>query len=132
MSKKIGILCALEREMAPFLRRMEQVKTTCAALVTVHEGVLGNHSVAVAYSGVCKVNAAIAAQILISCFRVDVLINAGTCGGMDARLGILDTVVGEKYVYHDMDEGILTEYHHWMETPYFHGDAGLLRCARRA
>ena len=45
------------------------------------------------YSGVCKVNAAIAAQVLIGSFGAEIIINAGTAGGMDERLEIFDTVI---------------------------------------
>ena len=44
------------------------------------------------FSGVCKVNAAIAAQLLIDVFCVDIIINSGTAGGMEPELEIFDTV----------------------------------------
>ena len=41
-----------------------------------------NINVVALFSGVCKVNAAIAAQILIDTYKVDAIINAGTAGGL--------------------------------------------------
>ena len=84
------------------------------------------------YSGVCKVNAAIAAQVLIDFFQVGAIINAGTAGGMDERLQVFDTVISIQAGYHDVAKEILTEFHPWMPQPYFPADSGLLELARKA
>ena len=51
------------------------------------------------FSGVCKVNAAIAAQLLIDVFCVDIIINSGTAGGMEPELEIFDTVISTEVCY---------------------------------
>ncbi len=45
--------------------------------------------IAVLYSGVCKVNAAVATQILIDTYGCAAIINAGTAGGIDLSLSVL-------------------------------------------
>ena len=57
-------------------------------------------AVVVLYSGVCKVNAAIAAQLLIDVFHVDAVINAGTAGGIDESVSLFDTVISTEVAYH--------------------------------
>lgn len=124
--KKTGIICAADTEVKPFLDLLQNEKITRRAMLTFHEGTIGNARVVVLYSGVCRVNAAIAAELLIEGFHVDAVINAGTAGGMDDSVRIFDTVVAEQCAYHDMEEDILTEFHPWMPSVYFPSDEGLL------
>ena len=129
---KIGILCAGDRELAPFLPLLAEARTSTKALLTVHEGRLAGVEVAALYSGVAKVNAAIAAQLLIRGYGCGAVINAGTAGAMDESLALFDTVVGTEYAHHDVAEHILTGFHPWLETAFFPADEGLLAAARRA
>ena len=129
---KIGILCAGDRELAPFLPLLTDAHTSTNALLTVHEGRLAGVEVATLYSGVCKVNAAIAAQLLIREYGCGAVVNAGTAGAMDESLSIFDTVVGTEYAHHDVAEHILTGFHPWLETAFFPADETLLAAACRA
>lgn len=65
MMRKVGRLCPSEDELAPFFAALVPQGVSKRAGLTIHEGRLGAHPVAALYSGVCKVNAAIAAQTLI-------------------------------------------------------------------
>ncbi len=125
----IGILCAGDEELAPFLPHIQNAAVTHKAMLTFYEGQINGQAVVALYSGVCKVNAAIAAQILIDTYRVGILINAGTAGGMDEKIQLLDTVIATQAAYHDVDDGILTEFHPWLPSVYFESDPGLVHCA---
>lgn len=129
---KIGILCASDTELAPFLPLIAHCKTTEKAMLRFYEGQIDETAVVALYSGVCKVNAAIASQLLIDHFGVDCIINAGTAGGMDPSLAIFDTVISTEVCYHDVAQDILTEFHPWMKSVFFAADAGLLKAARDA
>ena len=129
---RVGILCAGDRELAPFLPLMAQEADSERALLRFHEGRMAGMEVAAVYSGVCKVNAAVAAQLLVDAYGCGVVINAGTAGAMDGSLKLFDTVVATETVYHDVSEHILTGFHPWMTEAVFRTDAGLLRAARRA
>lgn len=76
-------------------------------------------------------NAAAATQILIDDYGVDAVINAGTAGGMDESVGLFDTIVAETTFYHDVDDGILTEFHPWLPAARFEADPLLLAAAGR-
>ena len=54
-------------------------------------------------SGVGKVNAARATQILIDNFKPDYIVNVGVAGGLNPMLSIGDIVIGETLVQHDFD-----------------------------
>lgn len=119
--KKIGIICAMEKELKPYLHDIKDIKMTNAAMLSFHQGTINNVSIVAVYSGVGKVNAAIAAQILIGKFQVDYVIVSGTAGGMTSGVNILDTIVCTEVVCHDTNNDIYTEYHPWMiELPIIH------------
>ena len=129
--KKAGILCASDTELAPFLRTMDFHRITEKAMLKFYEGTLRQVPVTAVYSGVCRVNAAVAAELLIEVSGVDAVVNAGTAGGIDPKLRLFDTVVAERSVYHDVAPDILTEFHPWMPSACFPSDGALLSAARR-
>lgn len=129
---KIGILCAGDSELAPFLPMIDRRKVSEKAMLQIHEGTIEGIPVAALYSGVCKVNAAVAAQILIDSFGCGCIINSGTAGGMDESLRIFDTVVSTEAAYHDVAGDILTEFHPWLNSIWFRSDEKLIQLAEKA
>ena len=129
---RVGIICAGDKEVAPFLPMISECKISEKAMLKFYEGQINGVEIVALFCGVCKVNAAIATQILIDTFAVNIVINAGTAGGMDKKLNIFDTVISTEVAYHDVAPGILTEFHPWMETVYFRADPTLLNLSRQA
>lgn len=129
---RVGILCASDSELAPFLPIMEGRKTSEKAMLKFHEGKINGMTVVALFSGVCKVNAAIAAQILIDTYGVGMIINAGTAGGMNPELEVFDSVISTEVAYHDVAPDILTEFHPWLESVYFKADRELLDLTQMA
>ena len=93
---RIGIICAGDMELAAFLPIIDECKITEKAMLKFYEGTIRDVEVVALFSGVCKVNAAIAAQILIDTYHVESIINAGVAGGMDSRLDIFDVYSTKK------------------------------------
>ena len=129
---KVGIICAGDTEVAPFLPIIEDCKISEKAMLKFYEGKIADVDIVTLFSGVCKVNAAIATQILIDTYHVDMVINAGVAGGMDPKLDIFDTVISTEVAYHDVHEEILTEFHPWMENVFFKADEELLKLSEKA
>ena len=129
---KIGIICAGERELAPFLDVLKKDRKISKSMLVFHGGEIDQVSVVLVESGICKVNAAIASQILIDTFHVDLIINAGTAGAMDQSLKILDTVIATDLCYHDVADDILTESHPYMDSVFFKVDSSLIEKAKKA
>ena len=129
---KIGILCAGDEELAPFLPLISNCKITEKAMLKFHAGQIDSVEVVALFSGVCKVNAAIAAQLLIDVFCVDIIINSGTAGGMEPELEIFDTVISTEVCYHDVAPDILTEFHPWMNSVFFVADPKLIDMSKSA
>ncbi len=99
----IGIIGAMEEEVAQLKQAMEVQDTVEYASMSFCKGILCGKEVVVVRSGIGKVNAGICAQILVDRFDVDVLINTGIAGSLDAAIDIGDMVISTDLVEHDMD-----------------------------
>ena len=102
----IGIIGAMEEEVEALKEAMEIRKTEDVAGMVFCEGVLCGKDAVVVRSGIGKVTAGICAQILVDYFDVDMLINTGIAGSLDARIDIGDMVISTDAVHHDMDATI--------------------------
>lgn len=131
MALKVGIICAGDSELEPFLNHIHNCHITEKAMLKFYEGEINNIPVVVLYSGVCKVNAAVAAQILIDSYSVTTIISAGTAGGMEKTIKIFDTVISTQLAYHDVADDILVEFHPWLPSIYFNADEKLLAAAKK-
>lgn len=129
--QKVGIICAGDEELKPFLSHIKNFTVTEKSMLKFYEGSINGVSVVALFSGVCKVNAAIATQILIDTFCVGSVINAGTAGGMDESIDIFDIVVATQVAYHDVDDAILTQFHPYLSSIYFDTDKNFLNIAER-
>lgn len=129
---RVGIICAGDIEVAPFLPMIDRCQISENAMLKFYEGQINGVDIVTLFSGVCKVNAAVATQILIDKYGVNIIINAGTAGGMNEDLNIFDSVISTEVAYHDVAPNILTEFHPWLETVYFKADPKLLKLSRQA
>ena len=89
----IGIIGAMEKEVAILKEQMEISEVVEKASMTFCKGMLCGKEVVVVRSGIGKVNAAICAQILVDRFGVDLLINTGIAGSLNAAIDIGDIAV---------------------------------------
>lgn len=126
---KIGIIGPSEEEVMPFVKKIENGMLYQHAMLNFYEGHFEHVPVVAVVSGVCKVNAAIAAQILIDKFDVTHVILTGVAGALDDQLEIGDIVIADEIAYHDVAKEILTEYHPWMKDIYFRTDKKMLNDA---
>ena len=116
--KRIGILCAGDAELAPYLTKTEKQPIAEAAMLKFYRGRIKGKEIIAVSSGVCKVNAAIAAQLLIDRFQVDCIINGGTAGGMNKTVQIFDTIIAQRTAYHDVAQDILTDFHPYLPSVF--------------
>ena len=100
---KIGIIGAMEVEVATLKSNMAVKNTVKKASMEFYEGTIGNTEVVVVRSGIGKVNAGICVQILIDLFGVTHVINTGIAGSLNADINIGDIVLSTDACYHDVD-----------------------------
>ena len=101
--KTIGIIGAMEVEVAILKEKMEDVRIIKKASMDFYEGILAGKKVVVVRSGIGKVNAGICAQILADVFSVDAIINTRIAGSLNKNINIGDIVLSTDVVQHDMD-----------------------------
>ena len=100
---KIGIICAMEEELAPLKKIMSIKESRTKARMEFIECTLEEKDVVMVISGIGKVNAAVCAQILADDYHVTHLINVGVAGGVKENIQPMDVVVATALLQHDMD-----------------------------
>lgn len=99
----LGIIGAMEVEVARLKEAMEQPEVHQKAGMKFYKGKLAGCEAVVVRSGVGKVNAAVCAQILIDDFSVDRIVNTGIGGSLQDKIDIGDLVISSDTLEHDMD-----------------------------
>jgi adenosylhomocysteine nucleosidase len=99
----IGIIGAMEEEVAELKAKLGNPQTAKTAGLDFVSGKLHGRDVVVVRSGIGKVNAAICAQTLITVYGAGAVINTGVAGGLADEVHIGDIVVSNDLVQHDMD-----------------------------
>lgn len=131
--KKIGLIGAMEQEVAFFKESMEAKKIKTIANMEFCEGTLNGKDIVAVMSGIGKVNAAICTQILKDIYNVDAVINTGIAGSLRNHIEIGDIVLSTDALQHDMDArafgydlGVIPRE----ETSIFKADKALMDMAK--
>lgn len=103
MIKKLGILGAMDEEVALLKASLSSLKETQHKHLTFYQGELNGLEIVLVKCGIGKVAAAIATTIMIDTFAPDAVVNTGSAGGFDTQLNIGDLVIGDKVIHHDAD-----------------------------
>ncbi|MCP2240804.1 MAG: 5'-methylthioadenosine/adenosylhomocysteine nucleosidase [Thermoanaerobacterium thermosaccharolyticum] len=132
---KIGLIGAMEEEIDILKQFISNVEIINRADMVFYKGILNGLDTVVVRSGIGKVNAAIAAQILISEFNVDCIINTGVAGGIKSGINVGDIVISSDAIEHDFDTtafgdelGVIPR----MKTSVFKADKYLIDIALKA
>lgn len=99
---KLGILYAMDKEAAGLLRMVNATPLEPLAGMPLYT-LAGGHILCV--GGVGKVNAAMAAQLLLDRFQVDGILNPG-CAGALTDLAVGAVVTADYCVQHDVDTSL--------------------------
>lgn len=99
----IGIIGAMDEEVAKLKEAMEQVEVFSKASMDFYKGSISGHEVVVVRSGIGKVNAALCTQILVDEYKIRCVINTGIAGSLKAEINIGDIVLSTDTLEHDMD-----------------------------
>ena len=108
--RRIGIIVAMTSEYGLVKSLLEQTKDEFVHGLLFTEGRIGNVEVILAKSGIGKVCAAVGTMEMIQRYAPDVIVNTGVAGGIDPLTQVMDIVVGENMVYHDVWCGEGNEY----------------------
>ena len=131
----IGIIGAMDEEVAELVAGMTEKETVTKAGMEFHQGNLNGKEVVIVRSGIGKVNAACCTQILADCFHVDCVINTGIAGSLRAEIDIADVVLSSDVCHHDVDAtafGYPLGQIPRMDTLSFKADESLIEHAKEA
>ena len=101
--KKIGIIGAMDNEVRTLIQMMDIEKTVEKASLKFYIGKLEGKDIVLVQCGIGKVNAALCAQILISEFGVDAVVNTGVAGAIHSSLDVNDIVISTEAIQYDVD-----------------------------
>jgi adenosylhomocysteine nucleosidase len=99
----VGVL-GITSEIGPLERRLTDARDVEVRGFVFRQGHISGRPVVVGRTGTGKVNAAIAATVLISHFRPEAAFFSGTAGAADPGLGLGDVVIGTAVAHHDIGQ----------------------------
>ncbi|HEX5791800.1 MAG TPA: 5'-methylthioadenosine/S-adenosylhomocysteine nucleosidase [Rheinheimera sp.] len=99
----IGIIGAMEPEVALLRQQISNVSCTELGSYTFYTGTLAGAQIILVQSGIGKVASALATALLIQHFKPDAVINTGSAGGFDPELNVGDVVISTEVRHHDVD-----------------------------
>lgn len=99
----IGIIGAMEPEIALLKQQLQQSHTEQLGGYTFYIGTLAGKNVVLVQSGIGKVASAVATTLMICQFKPDCIINTGSAGGFDPELNVGDVVISTEVRHHDVD-----------------------------
>jgi adenosylhomocysteine nucleosidase len=115
MTKRTGIIAAMDSEIRNLTAALEHERTEKIAGREIHYGNLEGQPVALVLCGCGKVNAALSATLLTCHAKVSRILVTGVSGGLAEGLKVGDIVIGDSFVQHDMDARPLFPLH---EIPF--------------
>lgn len=130
----LGIIGAMDEEVAKLKEHMTDVAVTTKASMDFYHGKLNGKEVVIVRSGIGKVNAAICTQILVDDYKVSAVINTGIAGSLRSEINIGDIVLSTDALEHDMEAtafGYPVGQIPRMDTLAFEADKNLIALAEK-
>ena len=130
MQKTIGVLTAMSVEYRQVAAMLQDAETVQSGPQKFLSGKVGESRVVLLQCGIGKTNAATGVTNLIMTFRPDCIISTGVAGGIDAKLDVMDVVIGKEVCYHDVYCGEDCDPGQVQGLPkFFKGDENLVTVA---
>ena len=131
--KRIGVIGAMEEEIEILKQRMDAEEKSGWHLWIFIVALIWRQGGCDCQKWYRKVNAAVCTQILADIFEVDMIINTGVAGSLDAAINIGDIVLSVDALQHDVDAtvfgyepGVIPR----MQSSVFQADGHLVELAR--
>lgn len=101
--QEIGIIVAMDEEREAILNIMTDVKVEQIYNLRFLRGNIQGKRCILVKSGIGKVNAARATQVMIHNFDIQYIVNLGAGGSINGMLNIGDVLIAKQVVQHDFD-----------------------------
>lgn len=103
----IGIFTSMEKEARSFLAKGDCVKCMDGLFAVYKFTLAGRDAVLCCPPSVGEIAASAACQLLITKYKVDVILNFGVVGALTDKTSLMSTVLVESVVHYDMDTGVI-------------------------
>ena len=101
---RIGIITAMAEETLPIYQKLGNlVASNIISGVAIRKIELGNHTIYLATSGIGEIKAALATQLLIDLFDIEVVLNFGFVGSLQNNLDVGEMVLAERVSHYQFD-----------------------------
>jgi adenosylhomocysteine nucleosidase len=128
--KTIGVIGAMPEEVTILKNMLSNSSGEKIAGLNVYKGILHGKNVVVCQSGMGKVAAAAATQLLVTKYQIDRIINSGIAGNMSGKVGIGDVVISKIALYHDAEIKMIDQSYPFLDE--YKSDENLTAAASRA
>lgn len=127
---KIGVIVAMGAEFKLVEGLLADKTVRKVGEYCFVEGTMEGKSIVLLQCGIGKICSAVGTLEMIRIFAPDCIVNTGVAGGIDAALRVMDIVVGDTMVYHDVWCGEGNEYGQIQGMPpYYRSDRRLYEMA---
>lgn len=99
----LGVIGAMNEEVQLLLSELRDAEEAVHAEITVTRGNYKGTEIALARSGIGKVNATICTQMMIDIYKPEKLVFSGVAGGLLPNMRAGDIIVASHVVQYDMD-----------------------------
>ncbi|KXB58896.1 5'-methylthioadenosine/S-adenosylhomocysteine nucleosidase [Gemelliphila asaccharolytica] len=99
----IALIGAMPEEVKIIKSKIRNLKIEKKAKVEFYLGEYEGKNIVLMLSRPGKVNASMATAILLNNYKIDYVINIGSCGSLNDKLEIGDMIIGEEVRYFDVD-----------------------------
>ncbi len=124
-----GIIAALDAELSRILGAMEVERTITAYGMKFYIGTIDAVPVAAVCCSVGTINAAVCTSTLIRELGAKAVVNIGVAGSACEELTLLDVVLGQELLFHDVQGDFLANFHPFCHR--FAADPKLLELAEQ-
>lgn len=108
--KTIGMVVAMDKEVNPFLQSVgKQVSIEKKGAFEIYTYQIQDKTVYLVKSGIGEIFASSATQLLISEYKVDVILNFGVCGSLVKEVDVMQTVIVSGVVHYDFDLSLIDD-----------------------
>src|SRR5690625_671017 len=99
----IGIIGAMDEEVALLKTKMSKLTEHKVSNIDFYLGQIENTDVVLMKSGIGKVNAAKSTTVMHEKYSPEIIINAGSAGGLKEKHSVGDIIISSEVIHHDVD-----------------------------
>ena len=108
--KTIGMVVAMDKEVTPFLKSVGSSLTVeKKGPFEIFSCMIDGKKIHLIKSGIGEIFASSATQLLISEYKVDIILNFGVCGSLVKEVGVMQTVIVKGVVHYDFDLSLIDD-----------------------